>query len=234
MRRPPFCTGLIVAVFCSICLSDSAFGQAVTRSSTSGNTQVSGNRSVSFLKDGKRVSITENGNGISVTVNGNTVRAKDAEQLRREYPEAFRLYVGHIGAANYKGIARGAAGGKASGTVNQTGSDPESSSSSDQKRSISVVENGRKIVITEDDKGITVSSRGKRVRAKDAAELKQKSPEAFGLYARHLQKADAIDVNAQPDANAFMRAELIKLREQNAGNPQLRSVIENMLREVQN
>ena len=96
-------------------------------------------------------------------------------------------------------------------------------------RSISVIENGNNVSITEDKNGIIVSVNGKRVRAKDVAELKNKFPDTFKLYEKHTRAATGH--NGKSDATTLLREELGKLRDANADNPQLKDLIEEMLRQ---
>lgn len=218
------------------------------------STSVSGSRSVSFTKNGMRVTIRESASGITVTVNGQQFQAKNAAELKRKFPDAYRLYDQHIGAAQFRGSARafgngaGAAGDSSNGARGM-GLPGQSESSSGQNRSISVMENGEKISITENKSGILVSGHGKRVKAKDAAELKKKSPEAYRIYEKHLGEPAAAGGGAvaggggraeagfngnpgSPEATRLLRKELEKLREENAGNPQMRDLIERMMQSV--
>ena len=127
--------GLILAmVYCS-CSTESTFGQANITSNKSssassknssekvsefqrqfvtGNTSV--NRSVSFKKDGKRVSITENANGITVSIDGKSVKARNAAELEKLSPEAYRLYKERIEATSAKATIKGSADASSSAT----------------------------------------------------------------------------------------------------------------------
>ena len=224
---------LIVAITCSICLSDSTYGQGVVRSSGSTNVKTSGSRSVSFSKDGKKVSITENSDGIRVSIDGKTVQAKDAAELKDKHPDAYRLYDEHIGAASYSASGRAEGKGSAGGGGSQNGLPIQSETKSSEERRIEVNENGKKVSITENKKGITVSVNGKRVRAKNVAELKKKSPDAYRLYEKHVQAAKGAKApQGAPDAQELLRADLIKLRDENADNPQIKNLVEKMLQDL--
>ena len=137
------------------------------------------------------------------------------------------MYDEHLRAANINTSARAFAGGSGS---SQAGFPGQFNADSSQNRSVSVVENGKKISIIENKNGIIVSVNGKRVRAKNAAELKRKFPDAFRLYEKHLEEANGF--NAQPDATALLRKELRRFRDENANNPQLRNLIERMMQNV--
>ena len=200
--------------------------QSQQRSSTS----VSASRSVSFTKNGRRVSISENASGITVNVNGKRFRAKNPVELKRRYPDAYRLYDEHIGAAQSRGTARGFAKGSAGSAGSVAGLPMQPNASSTENRSVSVIDNGKKISITQNKTGITVSVNGKRVRAKNVAELKKKFPDAFKVYEKHLGGTDGGAL--QSDATSLLQEELGRLRDENADNPQLRNLIDGMIRNV--
>lgn len=191
------------------------------------NTSTSGSRSASFTKGGKKVSVAENSEGITVSVDGQMVRAKDARELKNRYPDAYRLYdEGLKGTrATARAFASGAAGGGGGG--GQPGVPGQFKINSAQNRSISIMENGKQISITENESGVTVFVNGRRVRTKDVAKLKKRFPESFEVYEKHLgeEQRPVGDL----DANDLMREEVLKLRDQNAGNPQLRSAIERLI-----
>lgn len=302
-----YIAGLLIAMIHCSCWTEATLGQANSQSKKSsstssvkgsrnasgfqrqfstGNTSVS--RSISFKKDGRRISITENADGITVSIDGESVQARNADELKKKSPEAYRLYKERIGAAsasasmsasggasssatgqsnsqgssNASGISGGGAfgGGGASGSGNgqsgsqgqfkpgnelkpgngpageasnskssQSGSQKQSGSSSSKNRSITVLEDGRKISITENDSGITVSINGRTVRAKNAARLKKKSPYAYKMYEKHL--GDHANGN-ESESTKLLRDNLNKLRDENADNPQLKSLIEMMLQNV--
>ena len=272
MRTYSQSIGLAFAVACSVCLTDFAFAQSRSFSSgkTLGFGRVSGSqgqddgngyygrsprsasqtksttsasRSISFTKDGKRVSISENASGITVSVDGKRVRAKDAAELKKRYPDAYRLYDEKLAKSNISafGSARGSAssgGGGGAGTPGQF----NRSTNASENRSVSVTDNGRKVSITQNKTGITVTMNGKRVRAKNAAELKKKFPDAFKMYEKHMGGADnqqatggvaaAGGGNGPSDATILLREELTKMRDEHADQPQLKSLIEKMLRNV--
>ncbi len=269
MKMYAACLAMLIAAACCVCLPDSisaqgfpgggfpggfpgfpgqgfpgkgASGKSFSRSS--GSTSGTGSRSVSFTENGKRVSIVENGSGITVTIDGKKVHAKDAAQLKEQYPEAYRLYKDRIGAASFGGTARGSAGGSAGGSASGSsggttrGGAPRmgdashfESNSSDRSRSVTVMDNGKKVSIHENKAGgITVSVNGKRVRAKNAADLHRRSPEAFRLYEKHLAKPERR--HDTPDAKSLLRDKLFEMHKENADNPQIRNLIERMLESV--
>ncbi|MCA9175861.1 MAG: hypothetical protein KDB14_15355 [Planctomycetales bacterium] len=192
------------------------------------SSSASASRSVSFSKDGMRVSIAENAAGITVSVNGHSVRAKNVAELEKRFPDAYRLY--EEGMSKARTSARASAGGSArAGGGGGAGLPGQFQTHTSQDRSISVIEDGKTVSITENEKGITVSVNGKRVRAKNEAELKKNFPDAFDLYEKHSKAP--ITPNGQPDATALLRGELGKLRDDEA-NPQLKSLIETMLKSV--
>ena len=193
-------------------------------------TSVSGSRSVSFTKDGKRGSIKENGSGISVSINGESVQAKDVAELKEKYPDAYRLYDEHFDPAKFRSSARASANGSTGSGGGGTGSPEQISKSSSKTRSVSAMDNGKKVSITENKKGITVSMNGNRVRAKNVAELKEKSPAAFRMYEKHLGARKGHP--KQTDATALLQEELSKFRDENADNPRVRDLIEKMIENV--
>ena len=194
--------------------------QSSSRASTS--------RSVSFTKNGKRFSITENAEGITVSTNGHSVRAKNVAELKKRFPDAYALYEEGMGKATTS--ARASAFGSAiSGGAGGAGLPGNLMTRSSQDRSISVMENGKKVSITENKNGITVSVNGKRVRAKNVDELKKNFPDAFDLYEKHSKMA--MGQNGASEATRLLQEELGKLRE-NADTPQLKNLIETMMRNV--
>ena len=239
-------------------------GMGMATGNQQSNGQVSGSRSVSFTKNGKRISIKEDDSGITVTVDGKTVRAKDATELKHYFPEAHRLYEDHIGAARFGGSAGGSSGSSAGGFLGgSSGGNSRSSSggfaggnaagfprgladgfprgafdamggpgqfksNSSSSRSFSTMENGHKVTITENKSGITVDVNGQTVRASNVDELRTNFPDAYQLYERHMRRG--IGANNRMDARSLMQSELLKMRDKNAANPQLRSMIERMMR----
>ncbi|MEO1528972.1 MAG: hypothetical protein AAFX06_26420 [Planctomycetota bacterium] len=234
-----------------------SYPSAGTQSQQRMATNVSGSRRASFMKNGKRVTVSETDSGVMVSVDGKVVRAKDAVELKRKSPQAYRLFqeglrntivsaraggsvragggAGSGASARAGGSARGGgspgAGGLAGSGNGPLGMQNPFHSSSSQNRSVSVIENGKKISITETKKGITVSINGKRVRAKNADQLKAKFPEAFQMYERHMGGADQRMMNP-PDAMSLMRGQLSQLRDQNAENRQLREMLERMMESI--
>ena len=87
------------------------------------------------------------------------------------------------------------------------------------------MQDGKKVSITENKRGIIVSVGGKRVRAKNPAELKKKYPDAYRLYNQHLGNDS---VRAGSDSATLLKEQLRRMRD-NADNPQMRNVIEQML-----
>ncbi|MEL7337938.1 MAG: hypothetical protein AAFN70_17210, partial [Planctomycetota bacterium] len=123
---------------------------------------VSGSRSASFLRNGKRVSVSESASGITVDIGGHRVKAKDAFELKKNFPESYRLY--DEGLKNTRSFAR--ASGSASGRGMAGGSTGggrgrKFGMSTSNSRSVAVMDNGKKVNIAEDASGITVSVNGK-------------------------------------------------------------------------
>ncbi|MEL6104924.1 MAG: hypothetical protein AAFU85_02755 [Planctomycetota bacterium] len=190
-------------------------------------TSASGSRSATFMKNGKRVSVAETAAGITVSVDGQTVRATDANELKKRYPDAYRLYDDGLKGTRVSARAFASGSANANAGSGQSGFPGQFQTSSTQNRSVSVVENGKRISITENPSGITVSVNGRRVRTKDVSKLKKRFPEAFEAYEQHMGAGQR---NARPlDATALLQQELTKLRDQNTGNPQLRGVIERLM-----
>tara|TARA_E500000305_G_scaffold106340_1_gene104828 strand:+ start:63 stop:677 length:615 start_codon:yes stop_codon:yes gene_type:complete len=142
-------------------------------------------------------------------------------------------------------------------------------------RSVSFKKDGKRVSITENANGITVSIDGKSVKASNAAELQRKSPEAYILYKERIGAATAEatikgsgdasssaknqsdsqsnsrqgsfsgggatggggasgSVNGQSDSIKSLKSNLNQLRNENANNPQLRRLLDNMLQNVGN
>ena len=150
------CVGLTIALACTICFSDSAFGQSFSRS-----------------------------------------------------------------------FGRTFGGGSSSAEGSQSGGPGQFSTDSTKSRNISVMDNGKKVSIIEDETGITVSVNGNRVRARNIAELKMHFPGAFRMYQKHMGQANRR--KAQPDSKVILREELGKLRNE---VPQLRDLIDRMLQSI--
>ena len=53
-------------------------------------------RSVTVTDNGKKVTIAENASGITVTVGEKSIRARNANELKKESAEAFKLYEKHL------------------------------------------------------------------------------------------------------------------------------------------
>ena len=225
-----YCVGMIVALAFTHCFADSAFAQGLpnpqnnagseSNSLTGGSSSTSS--SISFKKDGKKISIKENGAGITVTVDGERVRASDINELKQEHPEAYQLYVEKPGFAIASG--GGSASGSGSGASSSTkGSRPGSlktKSSKSKDRNVTVIDNGKKVTITENASGITVKVGRKSIRARNAKDLKEKSAKAFTLYEKHLKNSDTRRIgtyvkgliggnfNKRPGASDLLREQL--------------------------
>ena len=215
-----------------------------SKSSTRGSSSTSS--TISFKKNGKSVRIEENGSGITVTVDGESVRARNVDELKKQHPDAYQLYV------EKPGFAIGSAGGSASASGSQSssstnGSRPGSSetrSSRSRDRSITVTDNGKTVTIVENASGITVTVGEKIVRARNANELKKESAEAFQLYEKHLNKpgarqegTDAEDLlrgnlEAGPDASELLREKLNEMRNEKPDDPRFQELIDRMLKEL--
>lgn len=215
-----------------------------SKSSTRGSSSTSW--TISFKKNGKSVRIEENGSGITVTVDGETVRARNVDDLKKQHPEAYQLYV------EKPGFAIGSAGGSASASGGQSssstkGSQPGSAESTSRKsrdRSVTVTDNGKTVTIVENASGITVTVGEKIVRARNASELKKESAEAFQLYEKHLNKpgarregSDAEDLlggnlEAGPDASELLREKLKEMRNEKPDDPRFQELIDRMLKEL--
>jgi hypothetical protein len=101
------------------------------------------------------------------------------------------------------------------------------------------------VSITEStDAGITVTTTetvdGKEkknvVKARNVQELKKQSPEAYRLYKSRMDpaqgQAGAGGNAGGSDAQEMLREQLRKQIEDNAGNPQMKAMLEQMLREM--
>ena len=95
---------------------------------------------------------------------------------------------------------------------------------------ISVMDNGNRISITQDKAGIAVAVNGQLVRTRNVAELRKNFPDAFRIYEKHA--GGKVGHVGQADATALMREELGKLRDENAGDPQLRALLDTMMQNV--
>ena len=223
---------LILVAACLTYFSNDVFAQVTSQQKVSqaqwmggasGNTSTS--RSV-YVRDGRRISISENQRGITISVDGRSVHAKNIPELKKNYPSEFRLYEEHLSNPRISTFA--SAGGSARGV----GGGGNFSEESMQFRTISTVDNGKRISIRETKMGITVSINGKRIKAKNAKDLKKKSPEAFEMYDKYLGGNPLMKMNLQPgksNAQIMMEQQLQRLLDQNAGNPQMREIIERML-----
>ena len=156
---------------------------------------------------GDQILVTENANGIFVYVNGRSVRANNAAELRQRYPDAFRLYDVTVGNQKRIAIQRFAEMNHKYSDVDPLFSpsvglpNGQLKASASQDRSISVMENGKKVSITGNKNGITVSVNGKRVRANNVAQLKKKFPDAFRTYEKQLAAANGFGEDFEPLAN---------------------------------
>ena len=93
-----------------------------------------------------------------------------------------------------------------------------------------MIENGKKVSISENENGITVGVDGQKIQAQNLSELRMKSPEAYGLYQQHF--AGPGGMNRGVDAKSLLQDELRKMKNENAGNPQIQRLIEEMMRNV--
>ncbi len=71
-----------------------------TKGSQPGGVETKGSssrdRSVTVIDNGKEITIAESASGITVTVGEKTIRARNAEELKKESAEAFQLYERHL------------------------------------------------------------------------------------------------------------------------------------------
>ena len=61
-------------------------------------------RSVSVTENGRKIKIQEDGKGISVTDGDKTVQARNVEDLKKEHPDAHKLYEKYLGKKNAKAL----------------------------------------------------------------------------------------------------------------------------------
>jgi hypothetical protein len=183
------------------------------------------------------------------------VRAANAKELEAKHPEAYRFYarrLGGTGGASASGGAFASGGGSshASGRSSSHasgGSGGRSSSSGGKSRSVSFNENGKAVTITEgNDSGITVTisekiaGKDKKtvVKAANPQQLQKKNAEAYRLYQSHIDGAQGAAGAGQGgaagsgDAKAMLREQLREQVKQNAGNPQMKEMLEKMLRDL--
>lgn len=201
-------------------------GNGVTNRST---TRTSVNRSVSSINNGKKIRVKEDDSGVTVSVDGRVAKAASVAELKKVNPEAYRIYEEYLGGSNAKARGSASARGLTSGsTRSRQGSNNRSTSSA--SRSVSVSENGKNISVAEDKNGIRVAMDGRVVRATDADKLKQADPEAYRLYDKYLGSPNASS-NSGQSASDLLRSELQKMRDANAGNPQLQKLIEQALQD---
>lgn len=110
-------------------------------------------------------------------------------------------------------------------------------------RTTTVTVNDRTITISEDDSGITVTTitriagREERsvVHAADAGELRMKDPAAYRLYVEYLgegRPSDGGRPKPRRNADEMLREQLRRQLDANAGNPQMRALLERMLQEL--
>lgn len=254
MRVSTYFVGMIAVLVLTHCFADSASAQSLSspRSDNGSESRTRGSSStsssISFAKDGKKVDIKENGSGLTITVDGKSVRARNVDELRQKYPDAYRLY------DEKPGFAIGSAGGSASASGSGSSSSMksgspgslETQSSKSKDRSVTVIDNGKKVTIFENNSGITVKVGEKSIRAKNAKELKKKSARAFKLYEKHLKNADTRrngtdaerllrrNVAERPTASDLLREKLEEMKNQKSGDPRFRDLIQRMLREMDN
>jgi hypothetical protein len=244
-----FCVATIVALGVGHWFAEpaSARGDVKPRNNNAGGSNsvtrgsVATSSSISFKKDGKLVTITENGSGTTVTMDGDSVRARNVDDLKKQYPDAYRLYV------EKPGFAIGSAGASGSQSSSSTkGAHPGnvgSKSSHSRDRSVTAIDNGEKVTITESASGITVTVGEKSVRARTANEQKKKSAKAFRLYEEYLNKPDAHrevpdadslprgDFGDMPNAADGLRQKLEELKAERPDHPRFQELIQRMLRE---
>lgn len=253
MKDSLLCAATLVACGVGPWFSASASAQGVgkPRNNNTGGASsvtrgsVATSSSISFKKDGKLVTITEDGSGITVTVDGDSVRARNVDDLKKQHPDAYQLYVGK------PGIAIGSAGGSASASGSQSSSSTkgahpgssEATSSRSRDRSVTAIDSGKKVTITENASGITVSVGEKTVRARNANELKRKSDRAFRLYEEYLVKPDTQregpdaenllrgNFGDMPNASDVLRQKLEQLKAERPDDPRFQELIQRMLRE---
>lgn len=253
MKKSLVCVATMVAFGVGHWVADpaSARGDVKPRNNTAGGSKsvtrgsIATSSSISFKKDGKLVTITENGSGITVTMDGDSVRARNVDELKRQHPDAYRLYV------EKPGFAIGSAGGSASASGSQSsssmkGAHPgkvESKSSRSSERSVTAIDDGEKVTIIESASGITVTVGEKTVRARTANELKKKSAKAFRLYEEYLDAPDARreapdaenllrgDFGDMPNASDVLRQKLEELKAERPDDPRFQELIQRMLRE---
>ena len=198
MKTYKYYIGLILVAACLTYFSNDVSAQVTSQQKisqaqsmgvASGNTSTS--RSVSYVKDGSRVSISENQRGITISVDGKSVHAKNIPELKKNYPRNF-VCMRSISAIQesvllpQQAVQPGVGGGG------------NFSEESMQSRTISTVDNGKRISIRETKTGITVSVNGKRIKAKNAKDLKKKSPAAFKMYDKYLGGNPLMKMNLQP------------------------------------
>ena len=110
-----------------------------------------------------------------------------------------------------------------SGALPQGGTVPSTN------RYVEFIDGGKRVSITQSSTGITVSVGGRTVEAASPAALKEKDLKAYRLYEKTLGSTDG-----QPAFSAsvseMQRDQLKNLLEQNSANPQMKQVLENLLR----
>ena len=97
-------------------------------------------------------------------------------------------------------------------------------------RKVEFNDNGRKVSISENSTGITVSVDGRIVEAANPEELNKKDVQAFQLYEKVFGLANLNGVSPI-SASELQRKQLEGLRKKHAGNPQIKSLIERMLQD---
>lgn len=248
------CVGMIVALVFTQCLADFASAQGSSKSGNSSRSESksftrgssSTSSSISFKKDGKKVSIQENGSGVTVTVNGESVRARNLEELKQKYPDAYQLYAQKPGSAiaSGSGFARGSGSGSSSSSKGSNTDGVKTKSSESKNRSVTVIDNGEKATISENASGITVEVGGKIIRARSVKELKKKNAKAYKLYEKHLKKVetpqkgtDPTDsfggkLDGRPTAKDLLREKLKEMRNEKSGDPRFQDLFKRMMKEI--
>lgn len=146
-----------------------------------------------------QILILENPNEIFVYVNGRTARAKDANELMRMYPDAYRLYDRTLGKDKRLFLARYAAWKEGHSDASRLYGAKDGlpggqfNTNTSQDLSITVMENGKKVSITGNNTAMTVSVNGKAVRANRVAQVKKKFPDAFRMFEEQLAAANEND-----------------------------------------
>ena len=100
-------------------------------------------------------------------------------------------------------------------------------------RFVEFSEGGKRVSITQNKDGITISLDGRVIEAADPDALKEKDPTAYKLYQRVVGSPN---MRNMPSASAIgrQREHWESLLKKYSNNPQMKSVIERMLRSMDN